>query len=497
MPSGCTTGPDALPEASKADRGRHVHLVGVGGAGMSTLAELMAAAGFRVSGCDAQESEVLEHLRRIGVDARAGHDPAHLEGASELVVSTAVAPEHPEQQEARRRGIPVTHRARALARLVQGRRLVAVTGAHGKTTVSALVVRVLAAAGLDPLGAVGFALSGHPTGARPGAGPWAVVEADESDSSFLEFRPEVAVVTNIEPDHLEHYGGSFDRLVEAYRRFLGRVSPQGAWVLGADSPSLQQAAAHAAREGGAPATVVFYGLQADADWTASDIRLHLRGASFVAVERGRPVVEVRLGIPGRHNVANALAGLAVARLLGIPPQVAAEAMAGFSGARRRFEVLADWGGVMVVDDYAHHPTEIAATIRAAREGFGRQVVAIFQPHRYSRTAFLQEAFASAFDDADRLILTEIYAPAPEQPLPGISGELLARHVAARPAWAGRPADLAFCPTLAEAEHQALQWAEPGTILLVMGAGDVTRLAHRLARALTGRQRPAPPPLAPG
>ncbi|WP_324717874.1 UDP-N-acetylmuramate--L-alanine ligase [Carboxydochorda subterranea] len=461
---------------------RHYHLMGIGGTGMSTLAELLKAEGETVSGCDARRSETTERLRATGIAVAEGHDPAHLSGVDVLVVSSAIPGRHPERLEAERRGIAVQHRAEALAGLVNARHLVAVAGAHGKTTLTGLLVHVLASAGLDPLGAIGFAMPGSPSGARWGRGEWAVVEADESDRSFLHFEPTIGVVTNVEPDHLENYHGRFQDLIAAYRAFLDRVRPEGTWVLGTDNAILRETAATAPEA----RRLVTFALHARADWQASDIHLEARTARFVALYRGKPVAEVQLSIPGRHNVCNALAALAVARLAGIDAPRAASSMAGFSGARRRFEVLADTAGVMVVDDYAHHPTEIAATLAAAKEGYGRRVVAVFQPHRYHRTASLMDDLAAAFDGADTVILTEIYAPTPEEVIPGVGGRALFDRLLDRPAWRDRTEHAFFCPTLDEAYRCALSQAEPGTLILVMGAGNVTSLAHRLAERVKAR-----------
>jgi len=466
---------------------RHYHLMGIGGAGMSTLAELLVRSGAQVSGCDARPSpELAQYLAGLGIAVVSGHSPEHLRPeVRTLVVSSAIPRDHPEREAARQTGMEVVHRAELLARLVEGRRLVAVAGAHGKTTVTALCAHVLERAGLDPLAAVGFALPGKPTGARWGLGAWAVVETDESDGSFLKFRPDVAVVTNVEPDHLENYQGSFDQLVAAYQRFLEGTRPGGAWIIGVDSPVARElAAAVPARDRGV--RLVTYGLEGQADWSARSVHLEARTSRFVAWHHGRAVAEVHLSIPGRHNVANALAAMAAAELAGVEPARAAMAMTDFRGARRRFEVVGERAGVLVVDDYAHHPTEVQATLKAAAEGFGRPVLAIFQPHRYHRTAQLFDELAAAFDGADRLILTEIYAPPPEKPVAGVSGSRLAQAVAARPAWQSRPQSLRFCPTLQEALQQALAWVRPGDLVLVMGAGDVTTLATRLVQELAAR-----------
>lgn len=471
------------------------HLMGIGGTGMSALAEILHARGAAVSGCDLSVTgEAAQHLRSLGIEVLEGHDPAHVAEADVLVVSSAIPQDNLERQEAVRRGVPIRHRAEVLAEALSGRRLVAVAGAHGKTTTTGLIAHVLAAAGLDPVAAVGFALPGCPTGARTGRGAWAVAEVDESDGSFLHFYPDVAVVTTIEPDHLENWGHSFDRLVEAYARFLEQTRPDGVWVLGVDSPVLRRLVdgeeGRPPRLGSGGRRVERYAVgpgasgQGAARWSARAVQLQARGSRFVAVRDGQELAEVRLSIPGLHNVANALASLAVAEVAGVDLQAACRSLEGFTGARRRFEVLAQHGGVMVVDDYAHHPTEIAATIRAARDGFPTwRVVAVFQPHRYHRTAALMDELAAAFDEADALILTEIYGPPPEAPIPGVSGQELFGRLTARPAWRARPEKAVFCPTLEEAYARALQEAVPGTLLLVMGAGNITRVAHRLAEAV--------------
>lgn len=474
------------------------HLMGIGGTGMSALAELLHAGGAHVSGCDLNVTgEAVQHLRSLGVEVYQGHDPAHVAAADVLVVSSAIASDNPERQEAVRRGIGVRHRAEVLAEAFSGRRLVAVAGAHGKTTTTGLIAHMLTAAGLDPVAAVGFALPGYPTGARTGSGAWAVAEVDESDGSFLHFHPDVAVVTTIEPDHLENWGHSFERLVEAYARFLEQTRPDGTWVLGVDSPVLRRLVdgegelAPRLLPGGRRVERYAIGpvgpSSRPARWSARAVQLEARSSRFVAVRDGQELATVRLSIPGVHNVANALAALAVAEAVGVDLQVACRSLESFEGARRRFEVLAERDGIMVVDDYAHHPTEIAATIRTARGGFqGRRVVAVFQPHRYHRTAALMDQLVGVFDEADELILTEIYGPPPEAPIPGVSGHELFRRLTARAAWQARPDKAAFCPTLDETYARALEKAVPGTILLVMGAGNITRVAHRLAEAVRRR-----------
>ncbi|MEW6046338.1 MAG: UDP-N-acetylmuramate--L-alanine ligase [Bacillota bacterium] len=477
---------------------RRYHLMGIGGTGMSALAEILRAGGFEVSGCDLHlGSEAIPHLRSLGVSVFEGHDPGHVGLADVLVVSSAIPRDNPERLEAERLGVPVRHRAEALAGALSGRSLVAVAGAHGKTTTAALTAHMLVELGMDPMVAVGFALPGSPTGARPGRGGLAVVEADESDRSFLNFHPDIAVVTTIEPDHLENYGYSFDRLIDAYARFMAQVVPNGWWVLGTDSPVVRDLLN--GRNGALPrlnaegSRVVTYALGPHpARWTARGIELAARGSRFVAVRDEQVVGPVRLSVPGQHNVANALAVLGVADALGLDLEAACRSLEGFTGARRRFEVVAEAGGVMVVDDYAHHPTKIAATIAAARDGYGARVVAVFQPHRYHRTAILMDELAGAFDRADAVVLTDIYAPPPEQPLPGVTGLELFRRLAARPVWTARPDKAFFCPTLEETYERALAEAVPGTLVLVMGAGNITQLARRLGEAVRSRYGPGGP-----
>lgn len=477
------------------------HLMGVGGTGMSALAQLLRSEGHEVTGCDLKSNEATAHLRSLGIAVTQGHDPAHVAGTDVLVVSSAIPPDHPERLAAARQGIVVRHRASVLAELMETRHLVAVAGAHGKTTVTGLISHLFSSAGLDPMAAVGFALPGAPAGARSGGGQWAIAEVDESDHSFLAFHPDVAVVTVVEPDHLENYDGRFEELVDAYVAFLEGTRPGSEWILGVDSPVVRdmiegRPVGTGRRVHAAGHRIVTYALDAPAQWRAAEVRLEGRRSAFVALKEGRAVAEVRLSIPGRHNVANALAALAAGESAGIDVGKAARLLESFAGARRRFEVLFDrhlagdaaepheGGRVMVVDDYAHHPTEIAAVIRAAREGYpGQRIVAVFQPHRYHRTAALMDELAASFDQVDALILTEIYAPPPESPIEGITGRHLFERILRRHAWQGRPQSARFRASLAAALDAAVDEARPGSLLLVMGAGNVTGLAHDLARIL--------------
>lgn len=476
----------------------HVHFIGVGGVGMSALARLLLARGETVSGSDLYLSEITGELERLGARIYQGHRSEYVDGADEVVVSAAVPPDNPEVVAARARGIPVIHRAQLLARLIDATASVAVTGAHGKTTVTSMIALSLLQAGFDVQPVIGGEVrgglpgDGHPywpsgveTGPagrepkRPG-GSWVVAEADESDGSFLYYHPLVAVVTNIEPDHLEHYEGSFARLVDAYRRFLGQVRSEGMGVVGVDSPALREVV----RDW--PRPLVRYGLDpaGEPDWTARIEELGA-GSRAVVFHHGRAAGELRLIIPGRHNVVNALAALAVARWAGADLEAVFAALARFPGARRRFEPVGEGAGVRVVDDYAHHPSEIRETIAAARSLNPGRLWAVFQPHRFARTHYLLHDFPAAFREADVIVLTDIYSPPAEPPWPGVNGELLAQEVEKV-----LQRKIHYLPTLPEVIDFVLANVRPGDLVLCMGAGDITWAAREIGRRLASGARPA-------
>lgn len=496
--------------------GQRVHFIGIGGYGMSGLARVLLETGYAVTGSDARRSDRTALLERLGATVYIGHDPAHVRGAGVVVYSTDVPPDNPELVAARAAGVAVVHRSEVLAELVNGREGIAVTGTHGKTTTTAMIATVLEEAGLDPTVLVGGEVERFGGTAKVGRGPHVVAEADESDGSFVRYRPRIAVVTNVEPEHLEHYGGDFQNVIRAYRRFLAQVRPGGAVVACTDDPRVAALAAEVApkpgtgaaeRPGGNPGvTVVRYGLGPPAaagaagaeervaeraraerelpDWTATGVQIRPEGPSFTAVHRGVPRGEVRLAVPGLHNVQNALAALAVGEVLGVPFARAAAALERYRGARRRFQVLAEVGGIRVVDDYAHHPTEVRATLRAARDvvaGRGR-VIAIFQPHRYTRTASLMDEFGTAFGDADILVLTEIYSPPGERPIPGVSGRVLAERIRA-----GGRSDVHLLTDPDEIVSFLLREARPGDLVITLGAGDIGQVARDYGRRLGTRE----------
>jgi UDP-N-acetylmuramate--alanine ligase len=465
----------AVPDLSAP---RRVHLIGVGGAGMSGLARLLLARGHAVTGSDRQSSTVLAALRALGADVWAGHDAARLGTPDLVAVSTAIRADNPELAAARRRGLPVLRRARLLALLMEGRIGLAVSGTHGKTTTTAMATVILQAAGFDPSWAVGGDLKATGVNAGSGTGPHFVAEADESDGSFLELAPTVAVVTNVEADHLD-YWGDLDAVMDGFRRFLARLPADGTAVLCADDPGAGALAP------AAPCEVVTYGLGAAADLRAEGLVTTGDGAAFEVVAGGERLGPVRLTVPGRHVAQNALGAIAATRALGAPFAAAQAALARFSGAARRFHHRATVAGVTVVDDYAHHPTEVAASLATARLGGWARVVAVFQPHLYSRTRLFAAEFGRALAAADVVLVTDVYA-AREDPQPGVDGGLVV--AAAR---AARPGlDCAYVPDRRDLAKHVAATVRPGDLVLTLGAGDITTLADELVELLPAAPDPA-------
>lgn len=454
-----------MPDPLRLDEARAIHIVGVGGAGMSAIALVLARMGHRVSGSDLKESLVLERLRAAGVDVRIGHAPENVAGDLDAVVySTAVPSGNLELRVAREKGIPTRHRAEVLAALSAARRTVAVAGSHGKTTTSSMLALIMRAAGLHPSFVIGGELNEVGTNAAYDSGEWMVMEADESDGTFLHLEPEVALVTNVEPDHLDRYG-DLDALVDAFRDFVARPPVR---VLCADDPVAAGLASGLRASG---ARVVTYGTGAGADYRLDAYEGLRSGSRFRLTGPAGPLGDLALPVPGRHNALNAAGAAATASELGVPFPAVHSALAGFGGVARRFQFRGTVRGVTVVDDYAHLPGEVAAAIAAAREGGWGRVVVVFQPHRYSRTEALAADFADAFDGADRVVLTDVY-PAGEAPRPGVSGRMILRAVAdAHPG-----ADVAYLPRRTDLVDLALRGTRPGDVVLTLGAGDVTTLA---------------------
>ncbi len=447
---------------------RHAHFVGIGGAGMSGIAEVLAQYDLEVSGCDLAASEATERLVSLGVPVAIGHDRAHLDGVDLVVVSSAVAADNPEVAAARARGITVVRRAEMLAELMRLKYGIAVAGTHGKTTTTSLVGAILTEAGLDPTVIVGGRLRVSGTGARLGHSDYMVVEADEFDRSFLSLMPIVAVVTSVDADHLDTYH-DLGQIGDAFATFAGRVPFFGQVLLCADDAN---AAALLPRL--ADRRVVTYGLAPERDLAAVGLETRPEGSRFRLVRRGvGDLGEIEIPLPGLHNVRNALAAIGVALALGVPLPEIARALAGFAGVHRRFERLGTCRGAEVVDDYAHHPTEVAATLAAARQVFPRRtLVAVFQPHLYSRTRDHAGDFGRALIAADRVIVTDVY-PSRERPIAGVTGELVV--AAARAAGHGR---VDWCPDWRDAAA-LLADLSADDVVLTLGAGDIYRLAEQL------------------
>ncbi len=470
-----------------------VHLVGVGGAGMSVVARLLAAHGVPVQGSDAREGDALAALRADGVRVWVGHDAAHVADADTVVVSSAVRETNPELAAARAAGLRVLHRSQALASLMARGRAVAVAGAHGKTTTSAMIATVLRGAGLDPSFAIGGTVlteDGPVAGGHLGSDVL-VAEADESDGSFLNYAPDVAVVTNVEPDHLDHYG-SRAAFEQAFVDFAARIVPGGTLVACADDAGARALASSHARAGGA---VVTYGTAADADVRLADVaptdeagrpgvRASLTGTVGAARLDGLALL---LRVPGHHNALNATAAVVTAVVLGVDPAAAVAAAHGFLGTGRRFEARGEAGGVRVVDDYAHHPTEVAALLAAARPvAAGGRVLVLFQPHLYSRTATFAREFAQALAGADEVVVTGVYA-AREEPDPAVSARTITDLVDAPGVVVDAVEDRV------EAARRIADAARPGDLVLTVGAGDVTELGAVVLERLRARRDGAPAP----
>ncbi len=451
-----------------------VHFVGIGGIGMSGIAELLLNLGYQVSGSDLAENENVTRLRQLGARVQVGHGAENLTEADVVVVSSAVRPDNPEVLAAHQRRIPVIPRAEMLAELMRMKRGIAVAGTHGKTTTTSLLGTVLSEAGLDPTLVIGGRLNSLGSNARLGRGEYLVAEADESDGSFLRLQPTHAIVTNIDPEHLDHFQ-TFEAEQQAFLQFANRVPFYGLVVACQDHPVV---AALLPRVG---KRVVSYGFSPQAEIRAQAATFGEQGSSFEAWRDGQRLGRVELRLLGRHNVQNALAVIAMAEEIGVPFEITARALAGFQGVQRRFSLIGEIGGVRVVDDYAHHPEEIRATLAGARLCHPeRRLVVVFQPHRFTRTRDLGPAFGPAFQDAHVVRLLEIYA-AGEAPLPGVSGAGLLAHLSA----SGHP-DAEFLGTPAAALDWLEAEARAGDLVITMGAGDVWKLGRALLERLRRR-----------
>ena len=455
---------------------KRIHFIGMGGAGMSGIARIMLAKGISVSGSDAKDSQVLAGLRALGAQAFVGHSPANLAGADVVIVSSAISPTNPELLEARVRDLVIIARAEALALLMSKSRSVAVAGTHGKTTTTSMLTVALQRAGLDPSFAIGGMINSAGTNAHSGTGDIFVAEADESDGSFLAYKPLGAIITNIELDHVDHFP-DIAAVQAIFADFLASIQSGGFLVACIDSPGVLELLAANPRS---DISVITYGTHEQADYVISHLSLSPNEGRARITHSGRTVGELHLTIPGEHNLFNAVAALATGAELGAPILELLEGLTSFSGARRRFELKGAVGGVRVVDDYGHHPTEVAVTLATARRyvGDGR-VIAIFQPHRYSRTQVFAKDFATALDLADQVYLLEIY-PASEAPIPGISSLMITKSM--------NPAKAHFEPSMIEIVNRVVAEAKPGDLILTLGAGDVNSLAPVIIESLEERDR---------
>jgi len=451
----------------------HIHMVGIGGTGMNGIAEVLLNLGYKVSGSDLQENEATRRLAKLGAAIAIGHRAENLQNADVVVISSAVRESNVEVAKARAGLIPVIPRAEMLAELMRMKYGVAVAGSHGKTTTTSMTALVLEAGGFDPTVIVGGRLNTIGANAKLGTGDFIVAEADESDRSFLYLSPFIAVLTNIDEEHLDQYR-SLDDLKETFVNFANKVPFYCPVILCLDDPNLQSIIPQIGRR------IITYGFSAQADLSARDFAFEGFRSSSVILAKGKPLGPLRLQVPGLHNILNAMAAAAVGLDLEIPPRTILEALESYTGTGRRFELRKTVGGVMVIEDYAHHPTEIKATLEAAKRGFARRVVAVFQPHRYTRLSKLMTEFATAFNQADVLVLTEIY-PAGEEPIPGVTGRALYEEVRQ---FGHR--NVVFEPDLKGIGAVLKEILVPGDIVIVLGAGNINKTIPDIIAGLEAR-----------
>jgi UDP-N-acetylmuramate--alanine ligase len=462
-----------MRERSVLDGREPIHFIGIGGAGMSAIARVLLARGVRVTGSDMKDLPVLAALRALGAQIDVGYDAANIRGPATVVVSSAIRDNNPELGAARDAGIPVLHRAQMLSLLMRERRGIAVSGTHGKTTTTSMIALIFQHAGLAPTFLIGGDLNESGTNALAGAGEWLIAEADESDGSFLWLGPEIAVVTNIEPEHLDHYADGSE-VRETFLAFMSNVTPGGTIVACADDEGVGAVLPRA------PRRVVTYGLTRG-DWTASRIT-HAGSQRLEISHEGRPLGVVELGIPGAHNAVNALAAIATADVAGIPFEHAAQALTSFQGVRRRFQTRGVVRGVSVVDDYAHNPAKVRAALQGARELEPQRLIAVFQPHLYSRTLHLGAQLGRALADADVVVVTDVYG-AREDPRPGVDGKLVVDGILA----VSPRASVAYLPDRTTIAGYIADRSRAGDLVLTIGAGDITMLGDEILRRLGERR----------
>ncbi len=452
---------------------QHIHFVGIGGSGMSGIAEVLVTLGYKVSGSDLKATPVTDRLEKLGVTIAIGHRPQNIEGAHVVVTSTAVSTQNPEVMAARTKGIPVIPRIEMLAEIARLKYTIAIGGTHGKTTTTSMIAFVLQAGGLDPTVVVGGRLKHLESGARLGKGDYLVAEADESDGSFLKLSPALAVITNIDNDHLDYYG-TFDKIADAFVAYANHVPFYGCVIACLDDPHVRVHLPRISRR------VVTYGIEVGAHLQAVNIQVSDTQTTFEVLETGKNIGTIQLQVPGRHNVLNALAAVVVGLELGISFAKIAEGLAAYDGVGRRLELKGERDGITIIDDYGHHPTEIRATISALRERYPkRRIAVLFQPHRYTRTQSLWNDFAHAFDKADHVWVMDIY-PAGEEAIPGVTSDLITKAMQKLHPHAGA-APKPFSP------EALLTELKSGDVLLTLGAGDVWKCGEQLLGKVDVRQ----------
>lgn len=447
---------------------------------MSAIARVMLEMGYKVTGSDVARQELTEKLAANGASIYIGHEPEHVKGADLVVYSTALSKDNVERKAAEALNIPVLHRSQMLARLMNAGKGIAVAGAHGKTTTSSMIALVMESCNADPTYIIGGEIVNVGTNAKAGKGEYVVAEADESDGSFLQYHPTLAIVTNIEPDHLENYDGDFGKLKAAYVQFLQQVKTGGKAIVCADDETVTELIPQVYQGTADPSQLVTYGIDGDADYKAGNIELGDRRVSFTMTYKGAQLGAIELPVPGRHNVYNAMATVITCLEAGLSFDEVAKAIRLFRGAKRRFQVLGEVNDILVIDDYAHHPTEIRATISAAK-ATGKRIVAVFQPQRYTRTFFLFEQFSRAFPEADEVIITDIYSPAGEQQIEGVHSHKLVELIKSN-----SNANTVYLPTKEEVLAYLTERVAPGDLVITMGAGDIWKVADSLAKSLKSK-----------
>ncbi len=453
--------------------GRHIHFIGIGGIGMSGIASILLKQGYAVSGSDLKESQILRRLTESGAGIFYGHNPANINGADVVVYSSAIREDNPELAYSRDKGLIVLRRAEALAGLMREKTCIAVSGAHGKTTTTALASHLLLKAGFCPTAAIGGILRGLEDNSCIGESRFFVAEADESDGTFLCYNPDYPIVTNIDREHLDYYR-DWEDILSAYKRFIGNMKDPGCLFACGDDPAVRRISSDFKKR------IIYFGLSPDNDFYPRNIGLDEFSSSFDYCFNGKPVVRINLPLAGRHNISNSLAVIALGHELGISPQEISKALVSFQGTERRFQLKVDSAGIRIIDDYGHHPAEIQATLLAAKNVKHKRLIVVFQPHRYSRTKFLMEEFIRSLSPADILLITDIYA-ASEEPIAGVSSEILCEKIKER-----FPGLEVLYLKKDEITARVMEIVLPGDLVITLGAGDIGKLSYELAEGIKGK-----------